>query len=123
LTLPPERLKNTYNRLHTIKICNWAFEEGKCISKIGRCRVFCAPACGFRARDHASRFSSSALRLGRGNGVGSFRGGDPGATVTLAAKQTGTERTDKTDEGGRYSFVNVLPGLYEIKVVATGIKT
>jgi outer membrane receptor protein involved in Fe transport len=46
----------------------------------------------------------------------------PGATVTLTAKQTGTERTDKADEGGRYSFVNVLPGVYEVKIVATGFK-
>jgi len=47
----------------------------------------------------------------------------PGATVTLTSKMTGSERSDKTDEGGRYSFVNVLPGQYNVKVGATGFKS
>src|ERR1039457_1525060 len=47
----------------------------------------------------------------------------PGATVTLTSKQIGVTRTDKTDEGGRYSFVNVLPGTYDVSVGATGFRT
>jgi hypothetical protein len=47
----------------------------------------------------------------------------PGATLTLTSKQIGVNRTDKTDEGGRYSFVNVLPGTYDISVTATGFRT
>src|SRR5260370_27251522 len=47
----------------------------------------------------------------------------PGATVTLTSKQIGVNRTDKTDEGGRYSFVNVLPGTYDVTVTATGFRT
>ena len=47
----------------------------------------------------------------------------PGATVTLTSKQTGVDRSDKTDEGGRYSFVNVLPGQYNIQVTSTGFRT
>jgi outer membrane receptor protein involved in Fe transport len=47
----------------------------------------------------------------------------PGATVTLTSKQTGAERTDKSDEGGRYSFVNVLPGAFDLKVTATGFRS
>src|SRR5262245_32528705 len=46
----------------------------------------------------------------------------PGASVTLTSKQIGVNRTDKTDEGGRYSFVNVLPGNYDVTVNATGFK-
>jgi outer membrane receptor protein involved in Fe transport len=46
----------------------------------------------------------------------------PGATVTLTSKQIGVNRTDKSDEGGRYSFVNVLPGNYDVSVSATGFK-
>lgn len=47
----------------------------------------------------------------------------PNATVTLTSKETGAARDDKTDEGGRYSFVNVLPGTYDIKVTAAGFRT
>jgi outer membrane receptor protein involved in Fe transport len=46
----------------------------------------------------------------------------PGATVTLTSKQIGANRTDKTDEGGRYSFVNVLPGNYDVTVSAGGFR-
>src|SRR5512133_3889268 len=46
----------------------------------------------------------------------------PGATVKLDSKQIGVSRTDKTDDGGRYSFVNVLPGTYDVTVSATGFK-
>ena len=47
----------------------------------------------------------------------------PGAAVTLTSKQTGVNHTEKTDEGGRYSFVNVLPGIYDISVTANGFRT
>src|SRR5438270_5950336 len=47
----------------------------------------------------------------------------PGATVTLTSKETGTSRTAETDGGGRYSFVNVLPGSYDVKVTAKGFRT
>ena len=46
----------------------------------------------------------------------------PGATVTLTSKQIGVNRSDKTDDGGRYSFVNVLPGNYDVTVNATGFR-
>ena len=46
----------------------------------------------------------------------------PGASVTLTSKQIGVNRSDKTDEGGRYSFVNVLPGTYDVTVSATGFR-
>ena len=47
----------------------------------------------------------------------------PGATVTLTSKQIGVNRTDKTDDGGRYSFVNVLPGNYDVTVSASGFRS
>jgi hypothetical protein len=47
----------------------------------------------------------------------------PNATVTLTNNDTGIARSAKTDEGGRYSFVNVLPGKYTVKAEATGFRT
>ena len=47
----------------------------------------------------------------------------PNATVTLTNKQTGISREIKSDDGGRYSFVNVLPGIYDVKVAAPGFRT
>lgn len=46
----------------------------------------------------------------------------PGAKTTLTSKETGQSREAVTDESGRYSFVNVLPGRYDIKVVVSGFK-
>jgi hypothetical protein len=47
----------------------------------------------------------------------------PNAAVTITNKETGLTRSATTDEGGRYSFVNVLPGRYDVKVVVTGFRT
>jgi len=47
----------------------------------------------------------------------------PNAAVTLTNKETGTTRSGATDDGGRYSFVNVLPGRYDIKVTAKGFRS
>ncbi len=47
----------------------------------------------------------------------------PNATVTITSRDTGVTRTLQTDNGGRYSFVNVLPGRYDIKTTATGFRT
>jgi hypothetical protein len=47
----------------------------------------------------------------------------PGAAVTLTGKLTGVERSATSDEGGRYSFVNVLPGNYDLKVTSKGFRT
>ncbi|MDE3167562.1 MAG: carboxypeptidase regulatory-like domain-containing protein, partial [Acidobacteriota bacterium] len=47
----------------------------------------------------------------------------PGAAVTLAGTATGVERSATADEGGRYSFVNVLPGNYTLKITAKGFRS
>jgi hypothetical protein len=43
-----------------------------------------------------------------------------GATVTATQTQTGAERNVTTDEDGRYTLVNLKPGIYNVKVSATG---
>src|SRR6185312_14736100 len=47
----------------------------------------------------------------------------PNASVTLTNTNTNQSRSATTDEGGRYSVVNVLPGTYSVKVAASGFKT
>ncbi|MDQ6678495.1 MAG: carboxypeptidase regulatory-like domain-containing protein [Acidobacteriota bacterium] len=47
----------------------------------------------------------------------------PGATLTLTSQDTGLARESTSDEGGRYSFVNVLPGRYNLKAVTSGFRT
>src|SRR5260370_19183611 len=43
-----------------------------------------------------------------------------GATVSLIDHATGTTKTTATNEAGRYVFVNVNPGMYDITVTKTG---
>src|SRR5207302_7799148 len=47
----------------------------------------------------------------------------PGATATLTSKETGLAKEVTADQGGRYSLVNLLPGRYDLKVVAKGFRT
>ncbi len=46
----------------------------------------------------------------------------PNASVTLTSKDTGLSKDAISDDGGRYSFVNVLPGRYDLKVSAKGFR-
>jgi hypothetical protein len=46
----------------------------------------------------------------------------PGATVTIVSKDTNLTRDAVTDAQGNYSFVNVLPGPYDVKVSLTGFR-
>jgi len=47
----------------------------------------------------------------------------PSATITLTSKETGLAKEASTDVSGRYSLVNILPGRYDLKVVAKGFRT
>ncbi len=44
----------------------------------------------------------------------------PGATITLINTQTGAERQTKSDDQGRYAFLQELPGLYKVVAKANG---
>src|SRR5215471_11307029 len=47
----------------------------------------------------------------------------PKADVTLTNKSTGVTRSAVSDDQGRYSLLNVLPGAYDLKVTAPGFRT
>ncbi len=47
----------------------------------------------------------------------------PGATVTLTDTSTNISRTTNTNKDGRYIFVGVTPGVYDISVVKSGFAT
>ncbi len=47
----------------------------------------------------------------------------PGATVTLIRESTGTSRDAVSDGEGRYQFIGVPPGSYELTVELTGFQT
>src|SRR5215471_12190909 len=46
----------------------------------------------------------------------------PGVKVTLTNHATGQTRGTTSDPVGRFSFVDVLPGTYDLNVTATGFK-
>jgi hypothetical protein len=46
-----------------------------------------------------------------------------GATVTATNAQTGTRKSETTDDTGRYTINNLVPGNYEIEVVKAGFAT
>src|ERR1035437_5488659 len=43
-----------------------------------------------------------------------------GATVTLTDPATSTSSTATSNDAGRYTFVNVKPGIYNISITKTG---
>lgn len=47
----------------------------------------------------------------------------PGATVTIVNTDTGSTRVATTDNAGRFSFPQLKPGLYTVKVEAEGFET
>jgi hypothetical protein len=44
----------------------------------------------------------------------------PGATVTITNRDTGSQRSLKTDDAGRFNFPQLKPGTYAVKVQAEG---
>jgi hypothetical protein len=47
----------------------------------------------------------------------------PGATVTVTNKETGLRRSASTDDSGRFTFSQLKPGAYAVKVAAEGFET
>ncbi|HYI95974.1 MAG TPA: carboxypeptidase regulatory-like domain-containing protein [Bryobacteraceae bacterium] len=47
----------------------------------------------------------------------------PNATITVTNKGTNQAVDTKTDEGGRYTVPNLLPGVYDVKVGGAGFRT
>src|ERR1022692_416662 len=46
----------------------------------------------------------------------------PGAAVTLTSSENGLKRSVKTDDGGRFSFPQIKPGMYSVKAEASGFE-
>jgi hypothetical protein len=46
----------------------------------------------------------------------------PGAIITITSRETGLERTVKTDAQGRFDFPQLKPGTYSVKVEAAGFE-
>jgi len=44
----------------------------------------------------------------------------PNATVTITSRETGLQRSRKTDEQGRFNFPQLKPGIYTVKAEAAG---
>src|SRR6478672_5163780 len=45
------------------------------------------------------------------------------ALVTMTSKSTGAVRETKSDQQGRFTFSNLLPNAYDLKVTAAGFRT
>ena len=46
----------------------------------------------------------------------------PNATISISNKETGQTYEAKSDEGGRYTLQNILPGEYDVKISSSGFK-
>jgi hypothetical protein len=57
-----------------------------------------------------------------GNVTDSTQAPVPGATVTIISAGTNLARETTTRSDGSYTFVNVMPGTYRVRVVLTGFK-
>lgn len=46
----------------------------------------------------------------------------PRASAAVTSKATGLSKETTTDEAGRYSLTNILPGIYDLRIAAAGFK-
>jgi carboxypeptidase family protein len=46
----------------------------------------------------------------------------PGATVTITSSDTGSKRSSKTDDAGRFNFPQLKPGAYTVRIEAPGFE-
>jgi hypothetical protein len=47
----------------------------------------------------------------------------PGATVDITSAKTGATRTTRSDEEGRYRFIQLEPGIYRLRISSAGFAT
>src|ERR1700677_5063781 len=47
----------------------------------------------------------------------------PGATVTIVGTETGSRRSAKTDDAGRFNFPQLKPGSYSVSAEAEGFQS
>src|ERR1044071_506724 len=68
----------------------------------------------------------AAAQVLHGSAVGTLQdasgGVVAGAAVSMTNKGTGVVRETKSDSEGRYTFGNLLPGSYDLKVTAAGFR-
>ena len=72
----------------------------------------------------------SAEALGQGETTSAVQGQTtdatgavvPGATVTVTSHDTGSKRSAKTDEAGRFNFPQLKPGAYAVRIEAQGFE-
>src|ERR1700730_13332476 len=46
----------------------------------------------------------------------------PGATVTITNQETGLRRSARTDDAGRFNFLQLKPGTFSVKVESEGFE-
>ena len=84
-----------------------------------------APHFSSHCSSSATALSASAQTL-YGSIVGNVRDSSgaavPAPRSRSTRRQTGLERTSVSNETGSYSFTNVLPGTYDVKVSLQGFK-
>ena len=78
------------------------------------CAWLCAPTTGWAQTSTAS--INGTVRDATGGVV-------PGVGVILTNTQTNVERRARTNEGGFYVFLDVIPGKYQLQAARTGFKT
>ena len=73
---------------------------------------------GFAVEGRAQGFQGGVRGVVKDSG-----GVVPGAEVTLTNQGTSLSRSTTTTQAGEYSFPNLAPGTYQLKIVMTGYKT
>src|SRR4029079_8143436 len=86
---------------------------------INRCMALALAAILMAAAATAQTTSGSLAGIVRD----SQAAGVPGVTVTLTNNQRGDQATVVTQEGGVFTFPQVQPGSYTLKVALEGFKT
>jgi hypothetical protein len=103
------------HQMNVVALTYWRFMMFKnlCAKALGLCLLLtCVP------------FLHGQSTYGAIQGVASDASGAaiPGAKVTLTSKSTGENQNQTTGDSGLYSFVNLVPGDYEVSAEKAGFK-